>query len=771
MCGMRRLLAVSGATAALLTALITTPVDAHAGAPACSDSVVEDGAGVLDAARVEQAATEFGDDVVVKVLTYVTTDGQDLYDRVVDERDRCHGWGFRSGGGRSLLVLAVATQDRQLATHYDGRAQDRFAAAREHAEVDGMGASFGNGRWTRGMVDGLAIYARAYARGGDSGVGGPVDGDPGGPVTGGGVPAAVDSRESSGASPWLLLLPGALVAGGAAWAAWVLVRRRRATRSARAALAMATDDLAAAWVEVDEAREYVAARVAALPSVDDAVVRQVRADHAAATARLEQATATYLTLSQTYAVEKVRRLDRAEATAGLAPVGEAAVALRAAHADLTAAEEAVSAFERLRDGLPVEVAAVRESARRLTGLLESRRAEGYRTGDLDGGPSAAEQAARDAEGLGRQLRFGDAAALLAEASATLAEQTAWLEGLDDYRAALAADLASLEGRTADLDAGLADARVTLEHLESSYDASCVAGVRERVETASVARTRLDGELAAIRDSASMSTQAFRRARDQIVAAQQSADAIATDAAAAGDRERELVELSAQLPLTAQRLAADAAGLRGQIEANATAISYLDVVPPVAELESEAARLGERAQQPKAPLLALRDDLEDVGRRLQSSGAAITGVIAAYDDTQRVLGAATAAVDEARDEVGRPDVGTSARGTLAEAEQALTRAGMASTLDAIRREAETARDLAHEASARARRDRRDAEQRRAAARRSSSGSSFFGGGGSGRSGGFGGGGSRGFGGSGGGGSRSFGGGGGSRHSGGGGSRGF
>lgn len=728
----------------------------------CSRSVVSDGADVLDDARVEQAAAAFGDGVVVKVLSYPTTDGQDLYERILDERARCGGWGFRPGGGRSLLVLAVATEDRQLASHYDGRAQDRFESAREHAEVDGMGAGFGNGRWTRGMVDGLAVYARAYGR------------TPGpGPVTGAGSPVAdppeqVGPAGSSDAGPWLLVLPGALVAGGAGWGGWVLLRRRRATRAARASLSAATDDLAAAWVAVDEAREYVDARVASLPAVDDATVRRVRADHAAAVAALEQATATYLTLSQTYAVDQVVRLDADAAAGGVGPVTAATAALRGAHADLTAAEEAVTAFERLRDTLPSQVAALRGEALRATGLLERRRAEGYRTADLDGAPSAAEQAARDAEGLGRQLRFGDAAARLTEAAATLAGQAAWLEGLDDYRAALAADLASLDTRTADLDAGLADARVTLEHLEATYDASCVAGVRDRVEAASLARRRLDDELAAIRDSASMSTQAFRRARDQITAARQGADTIATDSAAAGERERELAELTAQLPLTAQRLAADAAGVREQIEANATAISYLDVVPPVAELASEAARLGERAQEPRAPLLAIRDDLEVLGRRLLESSGVVAAVTAAYEDTQRVLGAAAAALAEARDEVGRADVGTGARGTLGEAEQAWARAESGQTLDAVRRDAESARDLAHEATARARRDRRDAEQRRAAARPSSSGGSSFlghvvGGGGGGRSGGSGG--------VGGGGSRGFGGGGGSRHFGGGGSRGF
>ncbi|MBI2245554.1 MAG: hypothetical protein HYU55_16990 [Nocardioides sp.] len=776
---MRRLLAVSGALLTLALgpagpAPALTPL-APADEPICSGAPVFDAAGVLDDARIERAAAAFGDGIVVKVLSYRSTDGQDLYDRIRDERERCAGWGFRPGRGRSLLVLAVATEDRRLASHYDGRALDRFEAAREHAEVDGMGASFGNARWTRGMVDGLAIYARAYARGSgggpDSGTGAPATAGPG--LSG----TPEEGVEASGsAGPWLLLLPAALVAGAAGWGGLVLARRRRARRAARAALGVATDDLAAAWLEVEEGSEYVDARVASLPSVDDATLKQIRAAHQTARAGLEHATAAYLTLAQAYDVTRVPQLGTDEAAAGVGPVTAAAADLRAAHAELAEVEAAVTGFERLRDDLPEQVGTLRGAAGRLTGLLERRRADGYRTADLDGAPGAAEQAARDAETLGRQLRFGDAALRLATAAEAVGEQVAWLEGLDDYRTALATDLAALEARRAGLDAAIADARVTLEHLETRYDSSCVAGVRDRVEAAALGRGQLDGELAAIRGDASMATQEFRRARERIAAAAQAADRITTDAAAAGERERELTELTAQLPLTAQRLVADAAGVGARIEANATAISYLDVALPVAELEAEATRLGERARAPKAPLLAVRADLDTLGRRIVESAGVVEAVIAAYEDAQRLLTAAAAAAADARDEVGRADVGRAARATLAEAEEALARAESADTLDAVRRAAEEARDLANDAAARARRDRREAEQQRAAARRRSAGGSFFGGGGGGGfggfgggRGGFGGGGSGGFGG--GGGSRGFGGGGGSRGGGGGGSRGF
>lgn len=664
-------------------------------------------------------------------------------------------------------MLAVATEDRRLASHYDGRALTRFDKARDHAEVDGMGASFGNARWTRGMVRGLAIYADAYsATPPASGTGGGAGTGNGGGVTR--PPDTIGSADDGtdlGASRWMLAIPGLIVAGGAGWAGAVLLRRRRATARARAALGAATDEMAAAWLEVDGGREYVDARVSSLPDVDDSAVQQVRAAHAEAGAALEQAAAGYLGLAETYAVEKVSELDADEAAAAVPTVRQATAALRAAHGQMTAAEAGVTDFEKTRDELPARTASLRDDARRVGALLEKRRADGYLTADLDGAPGAAEQAAHEAEDLGSQLRFGDAAGTVTRASEVLAGHAAWLDGLDDFRAALATDLAGLESRATQLDAAIADARVTVRHLEATYDPTCVAGVRERVEAAAVARSRLDGDLSTIRESSSMAVQQFRRAREQIAAAQQTADTITADTAAAGERERELEELTVQLPLAADGLAAAAAGLVERIDTGSAAISYLDTVPEASAFQAEATSIGQRARQPKAPLLALKADLDALEATLLEGTSIVDAAIAAYDETQRVLRAAAAAVDEARGEVGHLDVGVTARAVATDAEAALARAEAAETLDEIRRAAEEAKELALDAIARARRDRRDADQRRAAERTRTS--TFLGGGSS-----FGGGGSHGHGGGGGGGggSRGFGGGG-SRGSGGGGSRGF
>lgn len=760
---MRRYLAALGlavvASAGSLTFAASGPA---AAAPLCSDDVVTDRADVLDDVTVERAAARFDDQVVVKVLTFKTTGGRDLYDLLLDARAQCHGWGFDANGSESLLILGVATGDRKLGSHYDGVALETFDAARDHAEIDGMGANFGNGDWTAGMVDGLAIYARAYHRTPTSE---PTSTSPNGSDPLGGAEEASGSR--SGGNWFLGGLVGLCVAGAAAYAGTKLWRRHVATKHARATLSGATDEMATAWVELDAGLEYVAARVDALPQVSDATVAQIRAEHTAAVVALEAATAAYLERSQTYSTEAVPKLDADEAAAGVAPVQETTARLRAAQEALTRVEESVTAFEQVRDRLPARVTELRAAAARLTALLTQRRGEGFTTGELDGAPTAAEQAARDAETLGGQLRWGDADAVVATAMTAVAGHEAWLTGLPGYLTDLATDTAALEARAIELDAAIAEAYVTTEHLETTYDASCVEGVRAKVDAAKVARVALTDALATIRQSSSMTTQEFRLAREQITAARVAADAIATDSATAGVRRLELEQLTTELPLTGQRLAAEAYALTGQVEDNSAAVSYLTTAPDIRPIGAEAAALGQQAAAPKAPLLRLKTDLDAVAARLATATNLVVTVIADYEETQRSLRAAEAAVTEARSEVGRADVGSRARAAAEEAAALLDQARRLTVLEQIRVGADAARSAADDAVARARSDRREAEEERDAARRRTAAaasasrrrSSFSssGGGSSRRS-------------SGGGGSRSSGGGG-SRRSGGGGSRGF
>lgn len=762
------------ATAFVLALVPMSAAPATAVAGVCDRGVVSDTADVLEDAVVRRAARRLGDDVVVKVITYRDTPGTgDLYAALLDARTDCAGWGFRPGHGGSLLVLAAAVDDRELGSHYDGAALQAFDEARDAAEVDAMGANFGNGAWTQGMVAGLRTYARAHAasisRTPRSDNDETPDNDNG--FGGGSVPASADDGDAGGVGAWpVAALAGLLGIGGAAAGGAAARRRLKARALARTELMSATNEMAQAWVDLEESQEFIDARVGTLPDVPDSGVELIRSAHARASTAVEDATARYLSAAQTYDTTVVERMDVDQARAGLGPVRETTSALRTAKQAMTAVEEAVSALEALRAALPGRVAALRTGAADLTRLLEERRSQGYLTGEHDAAPTTAERAAREAEDLCRELRFGDADATVSDAEADLAARTAWLRAIDEFRADLASDTEMLRSRALALDGALAQAYATTEHLEASFHPSCVDGLRARVDSAKADRSRLDGALAAIETNSSMSTQEFRLARQQIVETQDLCDSIAAGASAATAREEQLTMLTAELPLTARRLVAQATAIGDLVDANSAAVSHLTRSPAVAELRAEATALGAEAEQPRAPLLRIEQELDDVAGRLSLERRAVDGIIAEYEAAQRALEAAASAVAEARREVTGADVGPTARAAAGEAEQLLRAAESAEQLTEVHRAAQSARDRANDAVARARRDRREAQARRDAARRQaqraaaasrSSGTSSWSGNGAG---------GRGRGGGGGGGSRGIGGGG-SRHTGGGGSRRF
>jgi membrane protein involved in colicin uptake len=199
------------------------------------------------------------------------------------------------------------------------------------------------------------------------------------------------------------------------------------------------------------------------------------------------------------------------------------------------------------------------------------------------------------------------------------------------------------------------------------------------------------------------------------------------------------------------------------------MTFLAVVPDVSTLRAGAVSVGDDLTTPRPPYLRLDEELADVEAGLVRARAEVDRAIADHEASQRALEDAASAIVAARGEVRHSDVSRAASDLLEEAAALLARAETETgSLAAITSGAENAKDAANRAGARARQDRRDAEQRREAARRAAAASrrSSGGGGFGGASGG--GGGSHG---GGGGGSRSFGGGGGSRGGGGGGSRGF
>ncbi|WP_416957393.1 hypothetical protein ACNKF0_08350 [Nocardioides sp. T5] len=747
---------------------------AHAAGDLCDPGVVFDGADVLDDRVVARAARAAFDDgrVTVKVIAWRDTPGAgDLYDALVDARRQCGGWGFAGGGQRSLLVLGVSVDGRELGSHYDGRAFERFEAARDGVELDGMGPAFGNGAWTDGMVAGLGGYADAY----DSQESSYDPGDWPDDFPGG---LSNDELDDAGASDgvdvpgWALGVPVGLAAlGGAGWGATRVRRRLKERAAARAALGAATSAMAQAWFELDESNELIDARVAALPPVSDSVADRIRAEQAQAVTTRDAATATYLQLSEQHTDAAIAESDTDEARRATHDVEAATGDLRDAQAAMAAVEERLSAYDALRAGLPTRIAALRARATVVSGLIADRQGEGYRTTDNDPAPQAAEDAARQVEALAGDQRFGDAGVAVERADTDLAAHESWLTGLAAFRAALEKDTAELRTRAVGLDRAIADAYVITEGLERDQDPSCVEGVRVAVDRASAARKALDGALRTVEGHTSMSDQQFARAREELTAAQQSADAIAADAALPAQRVEQLRALSVDLPLRVQRAVVEADAVQGQVTTHPAAMTFLAEVPDVATLRAGAVSVGEDLTTPRPPYLRLDDQLADVDAGLVRARAEVDRAIADHEASQRALEDAASAIAAARGEVRHSDVSRVARDLLEDAAAMLARAeAETGSLAAITSGANDAKDAAHRAGARARQDRRDAE--RAAARpragprpRAGAGS------GGGFGGGFGGGSGGGSRGGGGGGSRNFGGGGGSRGGGGGGSRGF
>lgn len=746
----------------------------------CERGVVHDPADVLDDRAIARAArAAFDGRVTVKVIAWdQPPGGVKLYRALVDAREQCAGWGFAGGGRRSLLVLGVGVGSRELGSHYDGWAFDRFESSRDEVELDRMGPAFGNGQWTDGMLAGLQGYAEAYA---DPGPTDDPDPFPTGTGTGTGTGAETGTETGSGAGSdalaWVLGVPvGLAVVGGVGVGATRLRRRRKARAAARASLSAAASEMAQAWFELDESNELIDARVAALPPVSDSVADDVRAEHAMAVAAREGATDRYLRLSELHTAAAIAELDADAAGEATGDVREATAALREAQRAMAAVEERLSAYDTLREQLPARVEALRTRATEVAGLLAARQGEGYRTTDNDPAPQEAEQAAVAVAALAAEQRFGDAAAALERAEADLTGHRTWLTELAAFRAALVRDAAQLRTRATQLDAVIADAYVTTEGLERDQDPSCVEGVRSMVDRAAGDRKALDGALTTIEEHSSMADQQFARAREEITAAQQSVDSITSDAAAPALRVELLRSLSVDLPLRAERAVVEADAIQGQVTTHPAAMTFLSEVPDVSTLRAGAASVGEDAAQTRPPYLRLDERLVEVEAVLARARAVVDQGIADHEASQRALENAAAAVAAARGEVSHADVSAAARALLEEARSTLATAeAETSSLAAITSGADTAKERADAAAARARQDRRDAEQRREAARRAAAAasrrrSSGGGGGGSGSGGGSfgGGGGSRR---SGGGGSRSFGGGGGSRRGGGGGSRGF
>ena len=221
------------------------------------------------------------------------------------------------------------------------------------------------------------------------------------------------------------------------------------------------------------------------------------------------------------------------------------------------------------------------------------------------------------------------------------------------------------------------------------------GVRVAVDRAAAARKALDGTIRTVEAHTSMSDQQFAQAREELTAAQQSADAIAADAALPSQRVEQLRALSVDLPLRVQRAVVEADAVQGQVTTHPAAMTFLAVVPDVSTLRAGAVSVGDDLTTPRPPYLRLDEELAHVQAGLVRARAEVDRAIADHEASQRALEDAASAIAAARGEVRHSDVSRAARDLLEEAAALLARAeAETGSLAAITSGAEDAKDAAN-----------------------------------------------------------------------------
>lgn len=586
-----------------MAALLPAPATAATDGALCGTAVVSDAAGVVDdPGAIERAAEAVGDDTVVKVLTFREVPGDgDLFDAVEELRTECGGWGFdATDDDASLLVLAVATDDRELGSLYDGARRDAFDGDRDEAE-EAMGASFADGRWSEGLVAGLEAY-----------------------------------QDSRPAGPWLLLAPvGGVAAVGAGVGGVVLVRRRRRAEAARQRLTAAAGTMATTWDELDEGQELVDARVAALPRVQDRAVGELTTEHARLAAERTAATETYLRLSEHATPAWIAGLSAQEADAATSEVTRTTEQLAQGLAGTAALSARLDELDVLREQLPVRAQALRDAASDLEALAATRRDEGWRTDDVTAAPAQARHQADVADDLAREQRVGDAGDVLVAAEAALREAHDWLGGLPRYREGLLADLATARQRAAGLAPRVAAAYATTDRLERDFDPSDTAGVRQAVDAAAVTAAEVARALDGVERDAAMEVQRLREAREALGAAETAVAEAEAATTAPDEREARLVRLRTELPQAATALADRTRRLQAEREQHAGAIMSLTSTSEadVQQLEAAAAELGTAVGE-RAPLLDLEQRRATLEAQVAEHEQSIAAAVAAHEEQRR-----------------------------------------------------------------------------------------------------------------------------------------
>ncbi len=172
------LLVAGGAVGALLGPAGAVPAGAATTPDRCA-AVVHDGAKVLGkATRVTRsAATLTREGATVRVRTYRTVPGGDLDAAVAAEVARCPGW--QDGDGRrrpDLLVLAVSTGDRKVATSFGSRWTEVLEPVWLDVQEERVAPLLRRKQYATALAAGLdGLHTAVTLAASDSGVGGDLE--------------------------------------------------------------------------------------------------------------------------------------------------------------------------------------------------------------------------------------------------------------------------------------------------------------------------------------------------------------------------------------------------------------------------------------------------------------------------------------------------------------------------------------------------------------------------------------------------------------------
>lgn len=617
-------------TRLLMSLLTAVVVGVLAGGPALAASgcggVVQDPDGVLGAdgvAQVDAAADDLAQTATRPlVIVLDSLDGQDPETYLVDVVESCPGLTNADGEwGNNVIAVLLAPADRL--THIEvGADLPDLDVTETNVDLDVMNPRFAEGEYADGLVAGLremaSIHeaAQAVADADDSGDGGGI------PWFAGGVGAT------------------ALLGGGAV-AATKARSRRKAIADAHAAAVAAQADRAQAMVDLEAERDRVQLDAKQLADrLGLAEATPLRQAIAAMRGSVDSVvTRWYATTSQIGptptgdATTYQQLVEQIDAVGGLVEEATAVLAGLASDVADTVALEA---------GLDGRLEALGQRHQAIRDAITDAQGRGYRTDPADDDLALSTSAlARATEASGERLvAAADEHLDLGESAADDAIE--WVEGIEEMRAGLAADLAALRERRGRLLSSIDSALAVMESLEQRFAASAWENVAGNGSEAEAELTSAEAALTASERAQVLDVQDWDEAHNALDAAEQDLDDADALLRAIHERSQELDEAADLAPSTLET------AKRAVTEAATFMRSHSRDVSDDVELAlDELSRRGEAAQRglaqdrpdPAAVMAAATQIQSEVAELLATAKQEVTAADAARRRAAKTLGQA------------------------------------------------------------------------------------------------------------------------------------